>query len=118
MRNAVEGTVTGIWCQVLGLEKVGIHDNFFELGGHSLLATRVFVRLQKAFPLAPPLRTLFEKPRVAELSTAIEDLRQAGSGSSHSPVLPVSRLAQSPEPPDPVQEPSWTATTKGPLENG
>jgi len=115
-RNPVEETVTRIWCQVLGLEKVGIHDNFFELGGHSLLATRVFARLQKAFPIAPPLRTLFEKPTVAELSTAIEDLRQAGSGSSHSPVLPVSRQAQSPEPPDPVQEPSWTATTKGPLE--
>jgi acyl carrier protein len=117
-RNPVEETVAGIWRQVLGLEKVGIHDNFFELGGHSLLATRVFARLQKAFPLAPPLRTLFEKPTVAELSTAVEDLGQAGSGSSHSPVLPVSRQAQSPKPSDPLQEPSWTATTKGPLENG
>ncbi|HYT32145.1 MAG TPA: non-ribosomal peptide synthetase, partial [Thermoanaerobaculia bacterium] len=97
-RNALEQTVARIWGQVLGLEKVGVHDNFFELGGHSLLATLVFARLQKAFPVAPPLRALFEKPTVAELSVAIEELGQGRAGSPRSPILPVSRQALSREP--------------------
>jgi acyl-coenzyme A synthetase/AMP-(fatty) acid ligase len=33
-RSPVEETVAGIWANVLGVEKVGIHDNLFELGGH------------------------------------------------------------------------------------
>jgi len=97
-RNAVEQTVARIWGQVLGLDEVGVHDNFFELGGHSLLATLVFARLQKAFPVAPPLRALFEKPTVAELSGTIEELRQGRAGPPRSPILPVSRQALSREP--------------------
>ncbi len=33
--------LAAIWCQVLGLDRVGIHDNVFQVGGHSLLATEV-----------------------------------------------------------------------------
>ena len=48
-RNELEQTLAEIWCDVLGLEKVGIHDSFFELGGHSLLVVRVATRIQKSF---------------------------------------------------------------------
>ncbi|MCP4151781.1 MAG: non-ribosomal peptide synthetase, partial [bacterium] len=37
-RNSIEKTLTGIWEDVLGIERIGIYDNFFELGGHSLKA--------------------------------------------------------------------------------
>ncbi|MGV3723879.1 MAG: non-ribosomal peptide synthetase, partial [Actinomycetota bacterium] len=37
----VELTLTAIWGEILGLERIGPHDDFFELGGHSLLAMRV-----------------------------------------------------------------------------
>lgn len=30
--NRMERTLTEIWSEVLGIEKVGIDDNFFELG--------------------------------------------------------------------------------------
>ena len=96
-RNPVEEMLAGIWCQVLGLESIGIHDNFFELGGHSLLATRVVARLQAAFSVRLPLRTLFDKPTVDELSAAIEELRRSDPGPSHSVIVPVSRQAISRE---------------------
>ena len=74
-RSPVEKTVAAIWEQVLGREKVGIHDNFFDLGGHSLLATQVVSRLCGAFAVELPLRAVFEKLTVAELATAITDMR-------------------------------------------
>lgn len=92
-RTPTEEVLAGIWAQVLGLDRVGVHYNFFELGGHSLLAMLVFARLQKAFPVPLPLRALFEKPTVAELSAAIEELAGSAAAPRPSPIIPVSRQA-------------------------
>lgn len=70
-RTPAEKMLAKIWSEVLRLEKVGIHDNFFDLGGHSLLAAKVISRVREAFQVTVPLRTLFEKPTVAELAAQI-----------------------------------------------
>ncbi|MBI5100065.1 MAG: amino acid adenylation domain-containing protein [Nitrospirae bacterium] len=70
-RIPIEKVLAGIWCEILGLNQVGVHDNFFELGGHSLLATQVMSRLRKVFEVEIPLRTLFESPTVEELAFAL-----------------------------------------------
>ncbi|HEY9665498.1 MAG TPA: amino acid adenylation domain-containing protein, partial [Coleofasciculaceae cyanobacterium] len=90
-RTPVEELLTGIWSQVLNLERVGIHDNFFHLGGHSLLATQVMSRLYKTFQIELPLRCLFESPTIAELGEHIETAIKAGSGLPVPPLEPVSR---------------------------
>ena len=69
--NPVEEKLAAIYRDLLGMEKVGIHDNFFELGGHSLLATRLLSRIREHFTVEIPLRSVFEKPSIAELSEAI-----------------------------------------------
>src|SRR6185436_1349503 len=36
-RTEAERLLAGIWCDLLGRERVGVEDRFFDLGGHSLL---------------------------------------------------------------------------------
>lgn len=72
--NEVEQTISEIWQELLGIDRIGIHDNFLELGGHSLLATQVISRLREIFQARVPLNTLFENLTVAELAAAVEDI--------------------------------------------
>ena len=69
--NEMERIMTGIWQDVLSLERVGITENFFEIGGHSLAATRLIARLQTAFSLALPLRCIFLEPTISGLARHI-----------------------------------------------
>jgi amino acid adenylation domain-containing protein len=67
-RTPLEEVLAGIWCDVLKLERVGVHDNFFDLGGHSLLAMRVVAQVRANLEIELPLQALFEAPSVGELS--------------------------------------------------
>jgi acyl carrier protein len=71
-QGEVEGSVAGLWQEMMGLEQVGAHDNFFQLGGHSLLATQIVSRLRDAFAVELPLAGFFEAPTVAGLAAAVE----------------------------------------------
>ncbi|MFG1945396.1 amino acid adenylation domain-containing protein [Nonomuraea sp. NPDC048826] len=73
-RTDAEVLVAGIWGELLGVEAVGAHDDFFALGGHSLLATRVAALLRNALDTEVPIRTVFDRPTVAGLATAVERL--------------------------------------------
>jgi amino acid adenylation domain-containing protein len=79
-RTAVEELLAGIWAEVLGLERVGVHDNFFDLGGHSLLATQIMSRTRGAFRLDLPLRSLFEKPTINEFAAVLAE--EGGDGTA------------------------------------
>jgi acyl carrier protein len=71
--NSTERTIAGIWQELLGLEKVGIHDNFFELGGHSLLAASLVARLKSEFASELSVASLFENPTVHSLSEMVRE---------------------------------------------
>ena len=79
-RSQSEELVAGIWSNVLGLERIGVHDNFFELGGHSLLATRVVSRIQQEFQVDLKLMDFFKMPTIAELTKGLEGLLWINAG--------------------------------------
>ena len=65
--HAVEEILSGIYAQVLGLERVGVDDSFFELGGDSILAMQVVARARAAGLVCRP-RDLFVEQTVARLA--------------------------------------------------
>jgi amino acid adenylation domain-containing protein len=76
-RTPTEETLAGIWADVLGLDRVGVHEDFFMLGGHSLLATQVIARVLGACDAQLPLHSLFTTPTVAGLAEVVDAMRPA-----------------------------------------
>ncbi|QKG84716.1 amino acid adenylation domain-containing protein [Kroppenstedtia pulmonis] len=74
-RNEQEQTLAKIWCQVLHLEKVGIHDNFFSIGGDSILSIQIAARAkQNGWTLTP--HQMFKHQTIAELATVMKQTEQ------------------------------------------
>ena len=71
-QTETEEKLAGIWQQLLGVERVGIHDNFFELGGHSLLAMRMVSAVRRQMEKEMPIKDLFVYPTVAALSAHLQ----------------------------------------------
>ncbi len=71
-RSAIEETVAGVWCEILGVPRVGSQENFFDLGGHSLLLTRVQARLQDRLGREIPLLDLLTHTTVRALARHLE----------------------------------------------
>ncbi|HEX8148765.1 MAG TPA: amino acid adenylation domain-containing protein, partial [Pyrinomonadaceae bacterium] len=82
----VEEVVCGIAADVLGVERLCGEDNFFDAGGHSLLATQFILRLREALQVEVALRSVFERPRLAELAGLVEAELKAGRGAQAPPL--------------------------------
>jgi len=77
-RNELERTLSGLWREVLDVDRVGVRDNFFDLGGHSLLIVAVHGKLQERFgEQSVKVIDLFQHPTIASLA---EFLSEAGHG--------------------------------------
>jgi amino acid adenylation domain-containing protein len=101
-QTSVERELVGLWSELLGADRVGIHDNFFEMGGHSLVAIQLVSRLRERFQIELELARLFEGPTIAELARWIETARE---GAPAPPITPVER--SSPLPLSFAQERLW-----------
>ena len=66
--SGLEGQIQAVWCDLLGLPRVGLRDNFFDLGGHSLLAVQLHRRLSAVSEKPVSLTDIFRFPTVATLA--------------------------------------------------
>ncbi|HET7624857.1 MAG TPA: amino acid adenylation domain-containing protein [Verrucomicrobiae bacterium] len=102
-RNPVEEVLASIWCEVLALNRIGIHDNFFDLGGHSLLAIQVISRMRETMQVELSLANFFVSPTIAALAERLSD-----AANPTQPVLPVSRVSKGNHLPlTPAQQRIW-----------
>jgi acyl carrier protein len=84
-QGEVEQALAAIWCQVLGLERVGRHANFFALGGHSLLAIRAISRIAQTFQVKLTMQALFERQTIADVAKYINVLLWASQTPASTP---------------------------------
>lgn len=92
--SALEQAFASVWCDVLGIEKVGVDDDFFDLGGHSLLAVKMLARVHDSLGISLALRQLFEGSSIRELAQALTtELLAEASGEDLAQILDESQTA-------------------------
>jgi amino acid adenylation domain-containing protein len=96
-RNDLEKVLAQLWCEVLDMDEVGCDDDFAALGGDSLLAARIVTRVNQLFPLAPPVKTLFTSPTVAQLATLVSAQEKSPGETQRVSSLILKVAAMSPQ---------------------
>ncbi|WP_344535750.1 amino acid adenylation domain-containing protein, partial [Streptomyces albiaxialis] len=79
-----ERRLAEVWCQVLGLERIGVHDDFIGVGGDSIQSIQVVAKARRAGIRITP-RQLFDHPTLAELAAQAELLPVADEGGPDGP---------------------------------
>lgn len=75
-RSELEQSISRVWGEFIGVDRVGINDNFFELGGHSLLAIQIITQIATEMQTDLSVNTFFEAPTIAEAVVLIERTKQ------------------------------------------
>lgn len=94
--SAVEQTLTEVFAEVLGLERVGVNDDFFALGGDSIVSIQVVAQGRARGVVFGP-RDVFEQRTAARLAViagaagagTVPEL--PGGGVGELPLLPVAQ---------------------------
>ena len=94
-RTRAEETLAAVWCEVLGIERVGVNETFFELGGDSILSIQVVTRARRAGTYITP-RQMFEYQTIAQLAAvataaAPEARAEQGRADGDVPLTPIQR---------------------------
>jgi amino acid adenylation domain-containing protein len=93
-RDEVERLVALVWKDLLGIDRIGVWDGFFDLGGDSILATKLVTRLNEAFAAGFSLRSVFEKPTVADMAAVIVARRAEGGRTEEARIPRIPRDGQ------------------------
>lgn len=69
--SETESRLAKIWCEVLGIDKVGTADDFFELGGDSFAATTLAAEIEATFRTRFTPGDILTAPTVAQQAKAL-----------------------------------------------
>ncbi|WP_212986930.1 non-ribosomal peptide synthase/polyketide synthase [Actinoplanes auranticolor] len=93
-RTDIERALAGIWGDVLGLDRVGVHDNFFDVGGDSILSIQVVSRARQT-GLHLTTKDLFLYQDIAALAEAVTVVGDGDAGRApvvgEVPLTPIQR---------------------------
>jgi amino acid adenylation domain-containing protein len=73
-QSEIERWLAGFLAGLLKVDRVSRNDNFFNLGGHSLMGAQLIARVYQRFAVELSLRSIFDHPTIAEISSEIERL--------------------------------------------
>jgi amino acid adenylation domain-containing protein len=73
VRTDLEHRIAEVWCQVLGVDRVGAEDNFFDLGGDSLRLTSVTAMLRERLGRPITRLDMFGHPTVRAMAVHLSD---------------------------------------------
>src|SRR5215467_12928803 len=73
-RTSTEQKLAEIWCDVLGVDRVGITDSYEDLGVDSLLAASIFVEIEETFAISIVTTALLDAPTIEQLARKIDEL--------------------------------------------
>lgn len=85
-----EITITEIWKEFLGIEKIGINDNFFELGGYSLLSAGIKIALEEKLGFELPMSILLNSTTIKQTANNIHEFKNNNDNSSNIVALKTS----------------------------
>jgi iturin family lipopeptide synthetase A len=72
----IEQGLSGLWSQILGIEKIGITSHFFKLGGNSLNAMALVLKIRKNFDIEFPLVEIFSQTTIEKQAAFIKSAKK------------------------------------------
>jgi len=70
--SKTEKLLHSLWCEVLGVQNIGIDENFFLVGGDSLAAMRLLNKINEAFEVDIPLFDIVSSVTIAQQAVLLE----------------------------------------------
>lgn len=89
----VQDTLSVIYADVLGVERVGVEEGFFDAGGDSVLALQVVARAREA-GLSLSVRDVFEQQTVALLAAVTTEATETAGVTTPLVELDEDQLAE------------------------
>ncbi|MDP8242499.1 MAG: amino acid adenylation domain-containing protein [Candidatus Hinthialibacter antarcticus] len=77
-QNEMEAQLAAAWAEALEYQNPSVHDNFFDSGGHSLKISKLVSRIHQRTGVVVPLATIFDRPTIRQLASALMDYAKFG----------------------------------------
>ncbi len=77
-RNETEKLIAGIWCDLLGLSRVGVQDSFFNVGGNSLKVIQLSMKITAKTGKTLSARTIFINDTVEKQARILDEMETKG----------------------------------------